>query len=301
MKRKSILDFLGVFFIVSGLIVIIIVYYLSYSSKSQTDTLISNGVVYKKDNSIDLELHDEISNLSIEGLDSDQEISEIKDGTPVIEIPSLDIFTPVIDGTDSVSLRYGAGKFEESVDMGEVGNFCVAGHSSSIYNCIFNDLDKIRTLSKINCYNSSGKCFTYYVIDKFVTEPEDLSVLDSSNEKIMTIVTCAENGTKRLIVVAKMFSKSELSKYKNSLRSDLVYEAVDLAGEYTDICIDNYLRYNSIGKVPYNVHFNFGKDMKSCFYNFIVSKFLLKKSYNDFITFNQSVGFKVVGGDNFDI
>ena len=60
----------------------------------------------------------------------------------VFEIPSLDIKVPVMDGTDKKVFSAAAGHFENTGAVGS-GNYCIAGHNSTIYAEIFNDLDQI--------------------------------------------------------------------------------------------------------------------------------------------------------------
>ena len=59
------------------------------------------------------------------------------------EIPQLNIKVPVLEGTDNTSLQVSAGHFEGTGGLGK-GNYCIAGHNSTIYAEIFNDLDQIK-------------------------------------------------------------------------------------------------------------------------------------------------------------
>ena len=61
----------------------------------------------------------------------------------VLEIPSLNIKVPVLEGTDSETLAVAAGHFPGTGELG-LGNYCIAGHNSTIYAEIFNDLDQIQ-------------------------------------------------------------------------------------------------------------------------------------------------------------
>ena len=59
------------------------------------------------------------------------------------EIPRLNIKMPVLEGTDNKALQVSAGHFESTDALGK-GNYCIAGHNSTIYAEIFNDLDQIK-------------------------------------------------------------------------------------------------------------------------------------------------------------
>lgn len=62
----------------------------------------------------------------------------------ILEIPDLNIKVPVMDGTDKETLSVAAGHFPDTGEVGS-GNYCIAGHNSTIYAEIFNDLDEIET------------------------------------------------------------------------------------------------------------------------------------------------------------
>ena len=46
----------------------------------------------------------------------------------VLEIPSLNIKVPVLEGTDSKTLAVAAGHFPGTGELGQ-GNYCIAGHN----------------------------------------------------------------------------------------------------------------------------------------------------------------------------
>ncbi len=130
------------------------------------------------------------------------ENSEINLGDEIglIDIPSIGINSVIVSGTNKEQIRYYVGHFENTAMPGENGNFCIAGHSSTVYNNIFNDLDKIKINDEIKITSLKGE-FTYIVSDIFETEPTNMSVLNQDNDlKELTIVTCTNQGKDRLIV-----------------------------------------------------------------------------------------------------
>lgn len=69
-----------------------------------------------------------------------------------------------------------------------------------MYTNVFNEIDKIKNGDKIVIDALNGN-FVYEVVDKFVVEPEETSVLNGySDKKEITIVTCTAKGKERLIV-----------------------------------------------------------------------------------------------------
>lgn len=121
----------------------------------------------------------------------------------VIEISDLNIKVPILEGTDNEVLSKAAGHFEDTGDVGK-GNYCIAGHSSVIYEEIFNHLKDARIGMKINLYDKSKNCYTYVVTDLFIVDPDETWILNDFEDVRVTIVTCTDDGTQRQVVVGKM-------------------------------------------------------------------------------------------------
>lgn len=142
---------------------------------------------------------------------SDNDIN-LGDEIAIIEIDSLNISSVVVRGTNKEQINHYIGHFENTSMPGENGNFCIAGHSSTIYNQVFNNLKKISKGEKIVITTIDGK-FTYKVNEVFETDPSNVGVLNQDNSiKEMTIVTCTKNGKERLIVKATL---DEEAAYEN--------------------------------------------------------------------------------------
>ncbi|MBC5995553.1 class D sortase [Romboutsia ilealis] len=139
-------------------------------------------------------------------IENREEIKDINLGDEIglIDIPSLNISTAIVSGTGKDQIKYYVGHFENTPMPGDNGNFCIAGHSSTIYNNIFNDLHKIKIDDEIIITTSNGE-FIYVVNDIFETEPTNMGVLSQDNDlKELTIVTCSNQGKDRLIVKARL-------------------------------------------------------------------------------------------------
>ena len=59
-------------------------------------------------------------------------LRKLLDNNINFEIPRLDIKVPVLEGTENKALQVSAGHFEGTGALGK-GNFCIAGHNSTIY------------------------------------------------------------------------------------------------------------------------------------------------------------------------
>lgn len=84
------------------------------------------------------------------------------------------------------------------------GNYCIAGHNSTIYAEIFNNLHNIKIGAKIYLYNNDKDRtqYTYNVSEKLIINPEETWVLNDFGDDRITIITCTDDGTQRQIVTA---------------------------------------------------------------------------------------------------
>lgn len=125
----------------------------------------------------------------------------------VVEIPSLEIKAPVLEGTSQEILREGAGHFEGTGEVGS-GNYCVAAHSSTIYKEYFNNLKNVQDGMEILLYRTDKTYASYLVTDHFIVEPNETWILDDFGDCRITLVTCTDDGSQRLVVVGKPESQS---------------------------------------------------------------------------------------------
>lgn len=130
----------------------------------------------------------------------DLENVEIGDEIAIIKIPSINLNTVVVHGMEKEYLNYYVCHFENSSMPGEVGNFSLAGHSSYIYNEVFNNLYKTKVNDEIIIKTLNNE-FTYTITEIIEVTPDRVDVLEQDmSKKELTIVTCTDSGKNRLIV-----------------------------------------------------------------------------------------------------
>ncbi|WP_297958143.1 class D sortase [uncultured Ruminococcus sp.] len=122
---------------------------------------------------------------------------------PVIEIADLDIKAPILEGTDNKTISRAVGHFTGTGDFGK-GNYCIAGHSSTIYKEYFNNLKKIRAGMKITLYDKEKNAYVYTVKETFIVEPNETWILDDFGDNRITVVTCTDDGKQRQVVVGSL-------------------------------------------------------------------------------------------------
>lgn len=123
----------------------------------------------------------------------------------VFEIPSLNIKVPVLEGTDSKALQVSAGHFEGTGTLGH-GNYCIAGHNSTIYAEIFNDLDQIQICDEIYLVDTDENRtkYTYVVTEYKTVKPSDTWVLNDFGDDRLTVISCTDDGEYRQVVVGML-------------------------------------------------------------------------------------------------
>ncbi|WP_276689876.1 class D sortase [Ruminococcus callidus] len=133
------------------------------------------------------------------------EKQRLLDTCVVLEIPDLNIKAPVMDGTEHEVLSKAAGHFPGTGDLGE-GNYCIAGHNSTIYAEIFNEMKHIEIGMEMYLYDNDADRtqYTYIVTKNFIVEPSETWVLEDFGDDRLTIVTCTDDGTQRQIVVGEL-------------------------------------------------------------------------------------------------
>ncbi|MCQ2435038.1 MAG: class D sortase [Oscillospiraceae bacterium] len=121
---------------------------------------------------------------------------------PVLEISELHIKAPVLEGTDQSVLSKSAGHFIGTGDFGK-GNYCIAGHSSTLYKEYFNNLSDAEAGMTISLYDKEKNHYDYTVSECFIVEPNETWILDDFGDTRITIITCTDDGTQRFVVVGK--------------------------------------------------------------------------------------------------
>lgn len=136
-----------------------------------------------------------------------EDIRAAGDGDPITQlaIPKLGVDTIVVEGTSPSALKAGAGHYPNTPLPGNKGNVAIAGHRTT-YGRPFHKIDQLRPGDHVILTTPVGR-FTYEVVrDPWVTSPYDWSVIDPSDEPLLTLTSCNPIGSarERLIVRAKL-------------------------------------------------------------------------------------------------
>lgn len=118
----------------------------------------------------------------------------------LIEIDALDLKYAVLEGTDSHALSWGIGHIANTAEIGEQGNCVLAGHNGSRHGTFFTNLKNLKTGDIVKLTDKKGKQYLYEVESITIVDPFDNSVKNQGEERELTLLTCENKGTMRLIV-----------------------------------------------------------------------------------------------------
>lgn len=123
----------------------------------------------------------------------------------VIACDKIDLLYAIVEGVEYANIGVSIGHFEESAGIGQEGNCALAGHNGGFYGRYFGDIKDLVKGDEIKLTDLLGQEYTYNVTTSFKCEPTDVEVVGELEEKgkFLTLVTCCENGNRRLIVRAK--------------------------------------------------------------------------------------------------
>ncbi len=128
-----------------------------------------------------------------------------------LEIPRIGINAIVVEGTTDSSLRKGVGHMEGTPLPGMGDNFSLAG-DRVLYGAPFLNIDDLSEGDDIHVKTTYAE-FTYTVVSKRITTPDDTEILKYPGFEAITLITCDPpwDTSHRLIVQGKLTSASLLN------------------------------------------------------------------------------------------
>ena len=128
---------------------------------------------------------------------------ETGDSLTRIKIPALGLDTVVVEGITPSALRAGAGHYPQTPLPCEGGNVSIAGHRTT-YGRPFGNVDQLKPGDTIELTTPIGGCVYQVARDPWVVAPTEMSVIDPTAERSLTLTTCHPKGSaaQRLIVRA---------------------------------------------------------------------------------------------------
>jgi sortase A len=134
-----------------------------------------------------------------------------EDGLTRLSIPSISFDAVVVEGTSHRALLLGPGHMEDTPTPGDTGNSVISGHRDTFFRHI-HELEKGDQI----LVQRNGKTFHYEVTGKHIVQPTDVSVLKSSKDTELTLITCYPTyyigpAPERLVVTSRLIDDSAQS------------------------------------------------------------------------------------------
>ena len=147
-------------------------------------------------------LEDQIASPELQQAYKERKI-ETGDSLTRIKIPALGLDTVVVEGITPSALRAGAGHYPQTPLPCEGGNVSIAGHRTT-YGRPFGNVDQLKPGDTIELTTPIGGCVYQVAKDPWVVPPTEMSVLDPTAERSLTLTTCHPKGSaaQRLIIRA---------------------------------------------------------------------------------------------------
>lgn len=195
---------LAVIFITAGLAAMSVPLFYHFYGNHKTNELIEQFEQnVEQENKEDGEKEEESENAAenAKAAISKEDAALLSSGDVIglIEIEALELKYPIVEGADSKQLAYGIGHIPDTAAIGSVGNCVLAGHRGSRYGTYFKYLNRLSAGNMVKITDKEGNEYLYEVISWEVVGPYDNSVKAQGAETELTLLTCENSGTMRLI------------------------------------------------------------------------------------------------------
>ena len=195
---------LAAIFIVAGLAAMSVPLFYHFYGNHKTNELIEQfeqnmEQEHKEDGEKEEEKEAEAENTKTPISEEDAALLSSGDVIGLIEIEALELKYPVVEGADSKQLAYGIGHIPDTAAIGSIGNCVLAGHRGSRYGTYFKYLNRLSAGDTVKVMDKEGNVYLYEVVSWEVVGPYDNSVKAQGIETELTLLTCENSGTMRLI------------------------------------------------------------------------------------------------------
>ncbi|MBD3107154.1 class D sortase [Bacillus sp. AGMB 02131] len=116
----------------------------------------------------------------------------------ILSIPAIQLEELVLSKATKENLSVALAQIKDNQEPGQ-GNYTVAGHRSIVKGRHFNRLPEIK-IGDVIYLKTSEEIFEYTVASKKTIEKTDVDVLADSDQIEITLITCTEDGKKRIAV-----------------------------------------------------------------------------------------------------
>lgn len=128
-----------------------------------------------------------------------------------LAVPSVKINLPILKGLSNYNLAVGAGTMVENQAMGN-GNYSLAGHNLDQTNLLFSPLHDLK-MGEVIYLTDLKKVYVYETTFLEIVDPTRVDLIEPvDGENLVTLVTCNQDGSKRLIVQGTLIEEVTMSE-----------------------------------------------------------------------------------------
>lgn len=126
-----------------------------------------------------------------------------------IQIPTIDVDAPVVQGDGWEQLKKGVGQHIGTSRPGDKGNIVLSAHND-IFGEIFKDLDRLKPGDQIILYTSQ-QSYTYSITNSKTVEPTQVNVMDPTSYPTVTLVSCYPYlvDNQRIVITGRLQSRGQ--------------------------------------------------------------------------------------------
>lgn len=192
----------AVFFITVGLAALSVPFYCHFYGMYRTRELIGQFEQNMEQEHMERdEKEEERETEDTQASISEEDAALLSSGDVIglIEIEALELKYPIVEGVDSRQLACGIGHIPGTAAIGGRGNCVLAGHRGSRYGAYFKYLNRLSAGDTVKVTDTGGNVHHYEAVSWEVVGPYDNSVKAQGEETALTLLTCENRGTMRLI------------------------------------------------------------------------------------------------------
>lgn len=189
-----------------------------------TIAIVVAGAIYVAKRVIDSKKVEPVIN---EPVIEEPKLEEVYEGYSVlgkIKIDKINVEQYILDSKEDEALEKGVTKLYGDT-LNEVGNFCIAGHNKEN---IFEKLNELEKGDSFIIIDKDLKETEYEIKEIEGVEPDDLTCLLPNEEKVeITLITCDNASTTRLVVKAEVKENDKASETENVVEDEKVKDSED--------------------------------------------------------------------------
>lgn len=121
-----------------------------------------------------------------------------------LQIPAIGVNQQIVQGDSWEQLKKGIGQHAGTANPGEAGNMVLSAHND-VFGEFFRYLDQLKPGDVVTVYTSQ-RSYTYVVVNTQIVEPDQVSVMDSTNQPTVSLISCYPYmiDNKRIVVTARL-------------------------------------------------------------------------------------------------